>query len=176
MKNIRYAAFLRGINVGKAKQVKMAELKKAFESLGFQDVKTLLNSGNVIFDADEKNEKVVTKNIEDALEKTFGWRISTLLRPIIELQNLVNENPFKDITVTPQTRLYVTFLTNKPDSTIKLSSKDYTILHASNREVCSVITITPEKNTTDLMKNLEQKNGKNITTRNWNTVQRILKA
>ncbi|HSW97128.1 MAG TPA: DUF1697 domain-containing protein, partial [Candidatus Saccharimonadales bacterium] len=166
MKNIRYAAFLRGINVGKAKQVKMAELKKAFESLGFQDVKTLLNSGNVIFDADEKNEKVVTKNIEDALEKTFGWRISTLLRPIIELQNLVNENPFKDITVTPQTRLYVTFLTNKPDSTIKLSSKDYTILHASNREVCSVITITPEKNTTDLMKNLEQKYGKNITTRN----------
>ncbi|HSW87805.1 MAG TPA: DUF1697 domain-containing protein, partial [Candidatus Saccharimonadales bacterium] len=140
MKNIRYAAFLRGINVGKVKQVKMAELKKAFESLGFQNVKTLLNSGNVIFETENKDEQKLTQQIEDALEITFGWRISTLLRPITELQALAATEPFKDISITPQTRLYVTFLTDKPDSTIKPSSKDYTILHASNREVCSVIT------------------------------------
>ncbi|HSW96381.1 MAG TPA: DUF1697 domain-containing protein [Candidatus Saccharimonadales bacterium] len=175
MKNIRYVAFLRGINVGKAKQVKMTELKKAFESLGFQNVKTLLNSGNVIFETESKDEQKLTQQIADALEKTFGWRISVLLRPIIELQALADTEPFKEITITPQTRFYVTFLTDKPEGIINPSPKEYSIVHVSDREVCSVITITPEKNTTDLMKGLEQKYGKNITTRNWNTVMRILK-
>jgi uncharacterized protein (DUF1697 family) len=178
MSIVRYVAFLRGINVGGNQQVKMDALKKAFEKMGFLSVKTLLASGNVLFDATKVDELKLTRQIEETLKDAFGFSIPTLIRPIEELQNLSISDPYKGISVTPQTRLYVTFLSESVKSTLPIPyeslQKDFKILQVSSREVCSVLTLSGGRTTTNVMGFLEKEYGKRITTRNWNTVHRVL--
>ncbi|HVZ58292.1 MAG TPA: DUF1697 domain-containing protein [Patescibacteria group bacterium] len=175
---MKYVALLRGINVGGTAKVSMAELKKMFEDLGFAEIKTLLNSGNVIFEAEEAREEILQREIEQELEKKFGFSIRVLLRSHGELEQLVREDPFQGIAVTKETRLYVTFLSDAhsltKENVQKIVRSEAMITRLTLREICSVITITPEKNTTDMMNFLGKLFGKNITTRNWNTIQRLV--
>jgi uncharacterized protein (DUF1697 family) len=92
-----YAAFLRGINNLGQKPVKMDELKKAFESLGFKNVRTILASGNVVFDAPKAGPRVLAETIEEKVKKRFGHEIVVLIRTIAELKRLADLNPFKGI-------------------------------------------------------------------------------
>jgi len=174
-----YVAFLRGINVGGHKPVPMHKLKEAFEGLGFTNVRTLLVSGNVVFEAAVTSSATLKKRIEEKLKKSFGFEIGTLIRTLGELRKLSRSQPFKGGTVTPQTRLYVTFLSEKPKGTLKIpyESADghFRILFALPKEVCSVLTLSPTSRTADLMAVIEKEFGKNVTTRNWNTVERVLK-
>ena len=71
----RYIALLRGVNISGKNKVPMAELKKAFEKLGFGAVKTYLNSGNVIFSSDEENIGSLTDRIETMIKERFGLDI-----------------------------------------------------------------------------------------------------
>src|SRR5581483_797012 len=105
----RWAAFLRGINLG-GRTVKMADLKKAMESAGFRDVKTIGASGNVLFDAPESEVGALAKKIEPALQKDLGHAITVVVRPVAALRALLESAPFKSVKVTPDVRLYVTFL------------------------------------------------------------------
>lgn len=174
-----YIALLRGINVGGNKLVKMDDLKKAFAALGFKNIKTLLASGNVIFETSPENQISLAKKIEDKLRKTFGHEIPVILRSSLQLEALNKKNPFKNIVVTPATRLYVTFLSEAPSSKLKIPYQspdgNFKILSVSKTEVCSLVTLSPEVQTTDLMDVLEKEFGKKVTTRNWNTVQKIIK-
>ncbi len=176
----KYAAFLRGINVGGNKLVKMEDLKKAFLALGFQNVKTLLASGNVLFETSKSSTNVLAGKIEEKLKSALGHEVGVIVRPVAELQRLVDLNPFEKIKVTPRTRLYVTFLPQKPKAVLKLPyespEKDFRILQASESEVCSVITLSPTRQTTELMAFLDKEFGKRVTTRNWNTIVKILKG
>ena len=176
---MRYVAFLRGINVGGNKLIKMDDLKKMFGSWGFENVKTLLASRNVIFDAPKGPAPALAGKIEEKLKKVLGYEVKIMVRNVEDIQQLVDANPFKGIAVTPETRLYVTFLADKPKSKLKIPyatpEKDFRILRVTESEVCSVMIVSPDKNTTDLMKILEKEYGKNVTTRNWNTVLKILK-
>lgn len=176
----KYIAFLRGINVGGRKPVKMEDLKKTFAALGFQNVNTVLASGNVFFDTMEPRADALVKSIEEKLKQVFGHEIGVLVRSLKELQDLAGHNPFKNVKVTPQTRLYVTFLSQKPKTRLKLPhespGKDFKILRVSDREVCSALTLSPNWGTTDLMPVLEREFGEKITTRNWNTIAKILEA
>ena len=178
MKPIRYIALLRGINVGGHKQVKMEELKKTLESLGFQNVKTMLNSGNVIFEIDEINSSLLKNKIEAGLKSDFGHEIAVLLRTHDELRALQKADPFKDIKGTPEARLYVTFFSEKPVTHLKLHfetpEKDFKVVRVSDREICTVLTLSKKRGTTDSMDILEKTYGKKVTTRNWNTVIRLL--
>ena len=180
MRNPGYVAFLRGINVGGRKPVKMEDLREAFEAMGFQKVKTLLASGNVLFDSSATKAEPTAEKIEERLRKTFGHEIGVLVRPLAELQKLAAVNPFKEVKMTPQTRLYVTFLSEKPKpgrtARSESTAKDFKMLRVSDREVCSAITISPQYHTTELMSQLEKEFGRKVTTRNWNTVLRILDA
>ena len=175
-----FAAFLRGINVGGHKQVPMKELKNAFESLHFKNVQTLLASGNVLFETPSANEAVLERMIEEKLKDTFGHEIRVLVRSRKELQQLIDSQPFKKTEVTPQTRLYITFLSEKPAAHIKIPytspDKNFKILRASEREVCSAATLSPNTRTVEAMSILEKEYGRNVTTRNWNTVIRILNS
>ncbi len=174
----KYVAFLRGINVGGNKKVPMAELKKILEKIGLKNVKTLLASGNVVFEADSNKIDELQTSISSAIEKAFKFRVPVLLRSFSELQRLVALDPFKKITVTPQTRLYVTFLTekvkDKTSSNFFPPNNSFTILSKTKSEVFSVldlsITGTPEA-----MGALEKEFGKEVTTRNWNTILKIAK-
>ena len=155
----------------------MEQLRNLLEDMGFMNVKTVLNSGNIIFDSSECDSKFLTKQLEAAFAKEFGFPIDTLIRRMDHMLKLANSNPFAGIQVTPQTRLYITFLSEEgtPSLPIPYESpeKDMKILAVRDRVVVSVITITENKNTTDMMKILEKEFGKRITTRNWNTVQKI---
>jgi uncharacterized protein (DUF1697 family) len=97
-----------------------------------------------------------------------------MLRTFQEIEELLTADPFKKITVTPQTRIYVTFLSEKAKSTLQIpyasAKKDFQILR-----VCSVLELSPRRETVDLMSFIEKEFGKKVTTSNWNTLLRISK-
>ena len=132
----------------------------------------------MLFETSETDTDNLIKRIEEKLEKEFGHEIGVLLRTIEEIQNLADADPFKNIKVTPQTRFYVTFLSEKQKSALKNPyesiEKDIKIVHVSASEVCSFITLSPNRGTSDLMSVLEKEFGRKVTTRNWNTVTKIL--
>lgn len=168
----KFVALLRGINVGGHKKVPMAELRTAFEKWGFTNVKTLLASGNVVFEGSQSD----TKKIESNLEQHFGFEISTIIIPFEDVEKIVNSDPFKGIEVTKNIHLYITFLKDKPTSKLEIpytsDDKSFTILKKTDHAVLSILDID-KRGTVDAMKILEQEFGKNITTRNYNTVVKI---
>jgi uncharacterized protein (DUF1697 family) len=171
-----YVAFLRGINVGK-KIIKMDDLKNVFESLGFVNIKIVLASGNVRFESPERDMSILKQQIEAGLEKRFGFRITILVRKLEDIRKLIESNPFKGIEITSETRLYVTFL-SKPaekvmDIPYKFPNGNLIIIYLSKDIVCSIIQLSPKFGTTDMMSFMEKQFGKDVTTRNWNTVLKI---
>lgn len=159
---IRYVAFLRGINVGGHKIIKMDALKRAFEKLGMKQVKTILASGNILFESKETDAGALCRKIEAGLERELGHPVGVILRTIAQIEKLEKADPFKTVKVTPATRLWVTMLKEK--------TKGQT-------EVFTVFQVTTNLRAgMDAMDNLDKTYGKNITTRSWNTLGRILKA
>src|SRR5262249_43759410 len=136
----KYVALLRGINVGGNKLVNMEALKKWLTSLGLRNVKTILATGNVIFETTETDEDALGKKIEAKLEEALGHRVGVLVRPMKEIQKLVKREPFKAIKLTPETRFYVTFLSKNSKTLLKLPyetpEKAFRILEATKRQVC----------------------------------------
>lgn len=172
---MKYVAFIRGINVG-GKQMKMEKLREMLAQLGFTDIKTILASGNAVFETEPSD--TLKNTIEQAIVETFGYSASIILRTRDEIQAIAANNPFQNIEVTKQTRLYVTFLSETPTNTLPIPYTDsnYQILRVTDGEIYSVLTVTPERGTTDAMAILEKTFGKNITTRNWNTIEKVVKA
>jgi uncharacterized protein (DUF1697 family) len=177
--SVRYVLFLRGINVGGNKKVPMATLKKMLEQMGFENVKTLLNSGNVAFDGPKTAPDTLVAAIEKEFAKTFGFTSDCIIRTRDELVALRKADPFKGIKVDADTRLYVTFLGDrKKQHSLKLPWKspdaDYRILKAADGEVISMLRVNKNTRSVDAMAVLEEEFGKNVTTRNWNTVEKLL--
>lgn len=172
----KYVALLRGINVGGHHKVPMADLRKTLEKMGLQAIKTLLNSGNVVFEAKKENEKALATEIASQLEKTFGFPVPVIIRTDDEIQKIVEAAPFKNIAITPKTRCYLSFLPESPKSKLAIpytsEDKSFTILSIIEQAVISVLDLDKTKSV-DAMKILEKEFGKNITTRNWNTVVKI---
>jgi uncharacterized protein (DUF1697 family) len=89
----RTVAFLRAINVGGTKVIKMEDLRRMFESLGFANVATYIQSGNVIFEAPEADD--LRARIESQIQQTFGFEVETFLRSMDEVRAIVKESPFE---------------------------------------------------------------------------------
>lgn len=174
---INYTAFLRGINVGGHKKIKMADLRQMLSSLGFNNVKTLLASGNAVFEAEEPDTTVLTNAIEEKIGQTFGFEVNVMLRTIPEIEEIIRLQPFKDIEVDKNIRLYVSFFGKKLTSTLELPwespDKDFRILQKTATEVFSVLRLSSNTRSVDSMAFIEKEFGKNGTTRNWNTVNKI---
>lgn len=174
----KYVAFLRGINVGGNKKVPMAKLTEVLKKDGFTNVKTLLASGNILLESDLSSTEAIRKKVEAVIEKTFGFTSHTIVRKFADLEKLSKSEPFAKIKVTKDMRLYITFLSEKPKSKLKTpwasADKDYTILKVTDGEICSVLDLSKGMGTVDSMAILEKEFGKNITTRNWNTVQKLV--
>lgn len=174
---MKYIALLRGINLGATHKVPMVELRKCFETVGFTAVKTLLNSGNVLFSSDANDIETLRKKIEECLEERFGFSIGTIVRPQQELQEMVEGNPFRKIEVTPQTRLYVTFLSEEPNGSLKIpyesQEKNFKILEVLGKAIFSVVILSEKYGTLDAMNIIGKEYSKNVTTRNWNTVVKM---
>lgn len=170
----KWVALLRGINVSGAKKVPMKDLKLLFEKIGFINVKTFLATGNVVFEGKDED----LNRIEPAIEKTFGFSVDTIILPFKKITQLISSEPFKDINVTPKTRLYVSFYKELKESKLKLpfetEDESFKILNITNIAIISVLDLE-KTGTIEGMKVLEKEYGKKLTTRNFNTVLKLLK-
>lgn len=169
--------FLRGINVGGHHKVPMAELRNKLTEIGCENVRTLLNSGNIVFETKQTNIPDLESRIETHLSQSFNFPITLILRTKNEIADLVHKKPFETVNIHKDIRLYVSFLKNEPkiEMTLPYFSKDntYQIISISNRIICSVLDLSTTK-TPKGMDELQKIFGKNITTRNWNTILKII--
>ncbi len=110
-----HVALLRGINVGGANKVPMADLKRVFEQLGHRDVATYINSGNVLFDAEGHDEIALATHAEDALETEFGFRPRVLVRTGSDIQAIAQAIP-ADWVNDPTMRTDVVYLLDGVDA------------------------------------------------------------
>lgn len=109
-----YISLLRGINVSGQKKILMSDLKFLYEELGFSDIVTYIQSGNVIFKSSLKTTATkLAKQIEDKIKENYGFDVPVIIRTQNDLQNIINKNPFKDNLIES---LYVTFLSNQPNT------------------------------------------------------------
>src|SRR5205814_433255 len=104
---------LRGINIGRSKRIAMADLRALVEGLGYEDVRTHLQSGNVVFST-SVSQAQAARAIEGALDAEFGMDVRVLVRTDGELASVVDRNPLGDVATDPS-RLLVTFLSARPD-------------------------------------------------------------
>ena len=95
----RFIAFLRAINVGGGRTVKMESLRQVFKSLGFSGVETFIASGNVVFEATTENTKTLEGKIEESLQEALGYEVATFVRTEAELAQVVDYRPFQQSEV-----------------------------------------------------------------------------
>src|SRR5258707_14317258 len=103
----RYAAFLRGVM---PMNCKMPELKRAFEAAGFTDVKTILGSGNVAFNARAASEAALERRAEAAMSEHLGQAFFTIVRPVDALSDLLASDPYRSFRLDAGAKRVVTFL------------------------------------------------------------------
>jgi uncharacterized protein (DUF1697 family) len=89
----QYVALLRGINVGGKNLIKMTDLKSCFEALGFKNVRTFIQSGNVLFSAAGSDQARLTKRIEESLSKTFNYQSRVVIRSLQQMKEIVTHAP-----------------------------------------------------------------------------------
>lgn len=107
-------AILRGINVGGKRKILMADLKFLFEDLGYSEISTYIQSGNVIFTSDKTDEEEMANKIEKAIEEKFGFEVPVIVRAANDLQKTLSNNPFYKGDETDTTPLHITFLAQEP--------------------------------------------------------------
>jgi len=177
IKTEKYIAFLRGINVGGHHKVPMAELRKELEDLKLKNIITLLNTGNIIFEMPSQDTTKLESKIAKHLGKVFGFPIPTIIRKAEIIEKLYQSEPFKNICMSKDIRLYVSLLQDetKVDLPLPWISEDgsYQILAKCDKCIVSVLDLAISKSV-KAMAIFEKTYGKNVTTRNWKTIERII--
>jgi uncharacterized protein (DUF1697 family) len=120
---IDYFAFLRGINVGGKNIIKMETLRKIFINCGFSDVKTYIQTGNVLFRYKKTRLALLSKKIEANVKEVMGNEVPVILRTREQLEEMVKIDPFKKVSGRQNTKLYVAFLSETPSVNINLPMK-----------------------------------------------------
>lgn len=172
---MKYVAFLRGINVGGKTIIKMEELRKVFSGLGFENVKSYIQSGNVLFETDERDEAKLTAKIEQAVEENF-FKTPVMIRSIQDVADAVKNNPFAGENF--QDKLFhLVFLAEKlsdEKAAMLLSNNSEKEKFAvRNREVYCLL----RDGTADSLlgkKYIDNKLKTPATARNWRTMKKIL--
>ena len=171
-----WIALLRGINVGKHRRVTMADLRAALGSLGYEDVQTLGQSGNVVLSAPAKAAEV-EQAIGRVLEERCGIPgVLVVVRSRAQLAKVVDGNPWPDRTDEPK-NLHVTFLSGKPDAAarakveqaaaggeaVEWAAGHLYVLYADGMRDSAMAKLITDKTL-----------GVTATDRNWNTVTKLL--
>jgi len=152
---------------------KMPALKAAFEAAGFTDVKTVLGSGNVVFDARSTSEQALQQKAEAAMQEHLGQAFITIVRPIEQLRKLLETDPYERFKVDPKAKRIVTFLRGRPKAKIALPVEmdGARILSIKDREIFSAYLPTPKGPV--FMTLIQKTFGKDLTTRTWDTVAKV---
>ena len=167
----RYVALLRGINVGANKRIRMEDLRNIVASLGYQGVRTHLNSGNVVFTAGQGIDVELVESIERAITSALGMDVPVIVRSGDEMQQIVANNPFPQRAADPRT-LHVSFMAETPDpaavealADLEKGADDYRVIGTE------LYLSYPNKITGAVF----VPTGLNVvcTSRNWRTVTRL---
>ncbi len=172
----KYVALLRGINVGGNNIIKMAELKIAFEKNSFTNVKTYINSGNVIFESAEKDIAKITQNIEKDIAKTFKQNLQVVVISQKQLETVISEIP-TEWKKGHDLRCYIAFIKEPftPADFIKeVKLKENVDSVKTGKKVVYMSTKLEGLTKSGFTKLAGTKIYKNITIRNLNTSQKLL--
>ena len=169
-----YVALLRGINVGGNNKVSMKELKTLLDSLGFKNVSTYINSGNIIFESTAKDTNKITQKIEAGIKENFGLTIRVLVRDSKNIEKLCKALPAK-WTNNTKMRTEIMFLWESMDSPsvikkLKINPVD-TVKHIAGTVVWNFDR--KDYNKSALPKIIGTEFYKNMTARNINTVRKL---
>ena len=172
-----YISILRGINVSGHNIIKMAALKEMYEKLGFSDITTYVQSGNVIFKSKTTESKKLEQTISHEIEKEFGFQIRVIVLTAESLETIINQNPFVDDNKKEPSFMHVTFLSEPPQA---FDCENIVSKKAPEEEMFftghAVYLYCPEGyGQTKLSNNfLEKKLKVGATTRNWKTTTKLL--
>jgi uncharacterized protein (DUF1697 family) len=169
-----YVAMLRGINVGGKNKIKMPDLQALFVDLGHADVVTYIQSGNVVFTSRAKGAPALASAIEKQIARDFGLEIPVVLRTRAELAKVIARNPFANADLA---KVHVTFLAQKPAAALVRALDGHTSepdeFRVAGREIylhCPEGYGITKLNNTFWERRLKTA----ATTRNWNTVTKLL--
>jgi uncharacterized protein (DUF1697 family) len=153
---------------------KMPDLKRAFESAGFTDVRTLLSSGNVVFTAARRAPAALERHIEAVLGAKLGTPFLTMVRSVDQLRALLAADPFQAFRVPSGAKRVVTFLRKPPGKVALPPTRDGArILAVRGTEAFTIYERTPKGPV--FMTLIDKTFGKEQTTRTWETVAKIAK-
>ncbi len=167
---MRYAAFLRGVNVGAHNRIKMADFKRVLEELGLARVETYIQSGNAVFDSDE-GEAALAEKIKAALAAA-GVRTNVVLRAAEQMRAMVDALPFSEAEIAAAARdewesLYVVLFSAAPEIKVAPDAEDRVVLAGREAYLLLGQSVRLSKLAAKLMK-LET-----ATARNWNTILKM---
>jgi uncharacterized protein (DUF1697 family) len=170
-------SMLRGVNVGGHNPVKMEALRALYESIGLRNPQTYVQSGNIVFQTNGRDLPAVSSKIENAIERSFGFRTSVVVRTLAELKDVVARNPFAARSGIDPSKLLVMFLESHPAAealeqvlTIKAEPEEMRI---DGREVYIYFPngmARPKLSWVTVEKKLKIAG----TGRNWNSVTKLL--
>lgn len=172
-----YISILRGINVSGQKKILMTDLKALYESLGFKDVLTYIQSGNVIFKADSKKENTeLAGAIEKAIFERYDFDVPVIVRTVEEIKQVIDTNPFVVDKAIDKEKLHVTFLSENPSHANLENTKTFHYppdkFSIISKEVFLHCPINYGE-TKLSNKFFESKLKVSATTRNWKTVNKL---
>jgi uncharacterized protein (DUF1697 family) len=171
---VAYVAMLRGINVGGKNKIKMSDLQALFVGLGHAVVTTYIQSGNVVFTSGAKSAAAVTAAIEQRIVREFGSEVSIVLRTKAELAKVIAGNPF---AVGDLAKVHVTFLAQKPEAPLVRALAEHRSPPDEFRVVGREVYLRcPNGYGKTKLNNTfwERKLKVAATTRNWNTVTKLI--
>ncbi len=173
----KYIAILRGINVGGKRKILMTDLKQLFNALGFSNVATYIQSGNVLFSANtQEDENELAGRIEKAIFERCGFEVPVIVRSAGEIEALIAVNPFYNEEETVIEQLHVTFLKNIPaaDKVDALVKLDFLPDRFQLKDKNVFLACAAKYSDTKLNNQFfENKLKVPATTRNWKTVLKL---
>lgn len=173
---MRYVALLRGINLGGNNQMKMSDLKAAFEEIGFENVASYINSGNLAFDFKKTAEAKLELAIEDAVEAKSGERVDVMVRPQGDIERILANNPFER-EYESHKHMHVLFLKNELplEKHFQLSETDFgnEKVICLGREIYVLMPAGVAESVFSRKAVLDKKPRVSYTARNWRTTLKL---
>ena len=172
-----YIAMLRGINVSGHKLIKMDQLRASFQALGFRNVRTYVQSGNVIFEAGNDPVASLSEKIVKRILREFGFPVPALLRTAKEMERIVGKNPFLKKAAIDDSKLHITFLSEAAPKTAEKSLQTLAVnseqFRISGHEI---YLYCPDGYGRTKLSNsaIEKKLSVVATTRNWKTLNALV--
>ncbi|MEO1010576.1 MAG: DUF1697 domain-containing protein [Bacteroidota bacterium] len=172
-----YIVLLRGINVSGQKKIKMADLRALLEKLGFSDVATYIQSGNIVLTSNLETEETVAHTIHQGIANRYGFKVPVLVKSRSDFAKILDENPFTDPELLQNNYLYFVLLKQRPDQEQidRLQSEDYPNERFTITENCVYLGCLKGYGKAKLDNNLlERKLKVSATTRNYKTMMKLL--